>query len=204
MALFDSSLNSSTDSNLSPQRDFLKRTPTQLKIMCINFRSVWGKKEQIEEALLEDNVDIVIGSETHLERSIKDNEFLPPPYKCYRRDRPDTKGGVIIIAKRNLITEEVLNSKKCELLAIKVQTHKKPVIIAACYRPPKSKIDVATNICDEITSLNATFKNCPIWVGGDTNLPDIDWANNAIVSYQYAKPSNELFLETFDQCCLEQ
>ena len=203
-SVFDSLLDSSTDSNLSPQRNNPKRTPSELKIMCINFQSVWGKKEQIEQALSENNVDIVIGSETHLDKSIKDAEFLPPTYKCYRKDRDDTKGGVIIIAKKNLITEEVIKSNKCELIAIKVQTHKKPVIIAACYRPPKSKIDVTTNICEEIISLNSSFKNCPIWIGGDTNLPDIDWTNNAIVGHQYAKPINESFLETFDQCCLEQ
>ena len=111
---------------------------------------MWGKKEQIEEALFEDQVDIVIGSETHLDKSINKAEFLPPTYKCYRRGCDDAKGGVIIIVKKNLITEEVMNSKKCELIAIKVTTHKHPVIIAACYRPPKSKADIATNICDKI------------------------------------------------------
>ena len=126
--------------------------------MCINFQSIWGEKEQVEEALVENNVDIVIGSETHLDNSIKDAEFLPPTYKCYRRDRDDSKGGVIIIPKKNLITEEVKKSKKCELIAIKVQTHKQPVIISACYRPPKSKVEITASICDEIKSLNSTFK----------------------------------------------
>ncbi|XP_066931888.1 uncharacterized protein [Clytia hemisphaerica] len=203
-SLFDSSLDSSTDSNLSPQRGIPKRTPTQLKLMCINFQSVWGKKEQIEQALFGDNVDIVIGSETHLDSSIKDSEFIPPTYKCYRRDRDDAKGGVIIIAKKDLVIEEVKKSKKCEFIAIKVQTHQRPVIIAACYRPPKSKIGETTFICEEIKSLNSSFKNCPLWIGGDTNLPDIDWVNNAIIDHNYKKDINESFLKTFTECCLEQ
>ena len=116
----------------------------------------------------------------------------------------DSKGGVIIISKKNLITEEVKKSKKCELIAIKVQTYKQPVIISACYRPPKSKIEITTSICDEIKSLNSSFKNCPLWIGGDTNLPDIDWTNDAIIGHQYTIQINETFLETFDQYYLEQ
>ena len=28
---------------------------------------------------------------------------------------------------------------------------------------------------------------CSLWIAGDTNLPDIDWTNNAIVGHQYVK-----------------
>ena len=40
--------------------------------------------------------------------------------------------------------------------------------------------------------------------GGDTNLPDIDWTNDAIIGHQYVIQINETFLETFDQYYLEQ
>ena len=126
LSLFNSTLESSTNSNLSPQRDNSqhKRTPKQLRILCINFQSLWDKKEQLDEALLEEDIDIVIGSETHLDACHKSTELLPPAYKCYRRDRIDTKGGVIIIVKKELITEEVKQSDSCELISIKIQTHK--------------------------------------------------------------------------------
>ena len=87
--------------------------------------------------LLEHDIDIVIGSETHLDRHIHDGEILPQTYVCYRKDRDDGWGGVIIIAKKSLITEEVYRSKSSEMIAIKIETFQKPVIIAACYRPPK-------------------------------------------------------------------
>ena len=32
---------------------------------------------------------------------------------------------------------------------------------------------------------------CSLWIAGDTNLPDIDWTNNAIVGHQYVKQINE-------------
>ena len=97
-----------------------------------------------------------------------------------------------------------MKSKTCELISIKVQTHKHPVIITSCYRPPKSSIDETASICEEITNLNSTFKNCPHWFGGDTNLPDINWSSNAIIGHQYPKQINESFLETFDHCGFEQ
>ena len=207
LSLFNSTLESSTNSSLSPPRDNntqQKRTPKQLRILCINFQSLWDKKEQLDEALLEEDIDIVIGSETHLDPCHKSSELLPPTYKCYRRDRKDTKGGVIIIVKKELITEEVKKSDSCELISIKIQTHKQPIIITSCYRPPMSPLTETSNICNEIKTLTASFKNNPHWFGGDTNLPDIDWENNSIVGHQYAKIINESFLDTFDDCGLEQ
>ena len=48
----------------------------QLRIMTINFQSVWGKKEELELALVENNIDVVIVCETHLDPCIHDSEFL--------------------------------------------------------------------------------------------------------------------------------
>lgn len=206
-SLFDNTLNSSTDSNISNASDNTpKLLAKQLRILCINFCSIWDKKELLEDALFDDNIDVIIGSETHLDPCIKDNEFLPETYKCFRRDRikDNSKGGAIIIVKRELIAEQVKKSETCELVSIKIQTHKHPVIITSCYRPTDSNLLVATNICNEIKDLNNTFKNSPHWFGGDTNLPDIDWNNNTIVSNNYKKNISEGFLETFDDCGLEQ
>ena len=206
-SLFDNTFNSSTDSNLSNvSAEIPKLLAKQLRILCINFRSIWDKKELLEEALFENNIDVILGSETHLDPSIKEKEFLPEAYKCFRCDRTknNSKGGAIIIVKKELITEQVKKSELCELVSVKIQTHKHPVIIAACYRPPDSNLLIATNICNEIKALRNTFKNSPIWFGGDINLPDIDWNNNAIVSHHYKKNINEIFLETFDDCGLEQ
>ena len=47
----------------------------------------------------ENNIDIILGSETHLSPHISDNEFIPAPHACVRRDREDGYGGAIIITK---------------------------------------------------------------------------------------------------------
>ena len=204
-SVFDSSI-SSNDTTNSPKHassPITKKKPKQLRIFVVNFQSIWGKKEELE-VVLQNDIDIVIGSETHLDPSISDHEFIPHSYTCYRRDRKDAKGGVIIIVKNELITEQILTSKTSEVLAIKIQTHSKPLIIVACYRPTNNKLEEAKNICEELSKLSNKYKNCPLWFGGDINLPDIDWKNYSVVNHQYSKLINETFIETFENCNLDQ
>ena len=48
------------------------------------------------------------------------------------------------------------------------------------------------------------YKNSPFWVGGNFNLPDIDWLLKGIVKHQYCKEINEVFLESLDVINAEQ
>ena len=178
------------DTNMSP-----KKKADQLRLLIVNFQSILGKKEEIE---------IVLGSETHLKPHISDNEFLHSSYTCYRRDRDDGFGGAIIITKKDLIVEEIVKSETCEFLAIKIQTHSQPLILATAYKPPSSPLEDAVNVNNELIKLNIKYKNNPIWFGGDMILPDINWKTNSTITHQYIKDINECFLDTFLSCNLEQ
>ena len=98
------------------------------------------KKEELELALVENNIDVVIGCKTHLDLCIHDSEFLLLSYTRFRRDRKDGWGGVIIIIKNKLIAEQITSSMLSEIVPVKITTHRQPIIIAACYRPPKNSI----------------------------------------------------------------
>ena len=91
--------------------------------MTINFQSIWGKKEELELAVLENNIDVVIGCETHLDPSIHDSEFLPQNYSSFRRDRNDGWGGDIIIVKNSFIVEQITSSLLSEFVAVKITTY---------------------------------------------------------------------------------
>ena len=43
-----------------------------------------------------------------------------------------------------------------------------------------------------------------IWIGGDFNLPDIDWEVKSINNYQYPKQLNERFIDLIYSCSMEQ
>ena len=48
------------------------------------------------------------------------------------------------------------------------------------------------------------FKTNPQFIGGDFNLPDVDWESYTIVGSQYPKALNEQYLEVFDSNSLSQ
>ena len=173
----------------------------QLRIMTINFQSVWGKKGELELALVENNIDVVIGCETYLDPCIHDSEFLPLNYTCFQRDRKDGWGGVIIIIKNELIAEQITSSMLYEIVAVKITTHRQP---AACYRPPKNSISDLKQLTTEMQDLLLQYKNSPFWVGDDFNLPGIDWSLKSIVKHKYCKETNEVFLESLDVINAEQ
>jgi len=204
--LFDSFENSNTSSvsSSSLQSTQLKVKPKELRLLVINFQGLWSKKEVLANELNEMNPDIIIGTETFLDSSIKTSEILPPNYTAFRRDRGDFRGGVIIIIKNEFYASEVIKAKNCEVLAIKVQCKSKAIVLAVCYRPPSNNITDIQNICSQIQIIQNKFKNHPIWIGGDLNLPDIDWSDNSIKSHQYLKKVNETFLETIDSCHFDQ
>ena len=158
----------------------------------------------MEQVLIENDIDIVLGCETHLCPSIKNSEFIPENYTCFRKDRQDGWGGVIIITKSHLITEQIMSSIKSELIAIKIETLNQPVVLCSLYRPPNSKVIDIQNITNEIEFLVKKHKNSPIWIGGDINLPDIEWESNAIKTHQYLYKINETFIQMMYDCHLDQ
>ena len=47
------------------------------------------------------------------------------------RDRKDGWGGVVIIIKKELIAEQITSSMLSEILAIKITTHRQPIVICS-------------------------------------------------------------------------
>ena len=125
-----------------------------------------GKKEELEPALVENNIDVAIGCETHLHPCIHDSEFLPLNYTCFRIDRKDGWGGIIIIIKNELTAEQTTSSVFSEIAVVKITTHRQPITIAACYRPPKNSIGDLKQLTTELQDLLLQYKNSPFWVGG--------------------------------------
>ena len=70
----------------------------------INFRSDKEKIADISNLISSLQPDIIIGTETHLDSTISDSEFLPPSYKAHRKDRNLHGGGVLIALKDELFS----------------------------------------------------------------------------------------------------
>ena len=85
-----------------------------------------------------------------------------------------------------------------------MQTYKHPLLVAACYHPPKYSKEQSKILFKEIAGLINKNKKCPIWIGGDFNFPDINWETRSVISHQYSKDINDKFVEVIDNCYLEQ
>jgi len=50
------------------------------------------------------------------------------------------------------------------------------------------------NLCQALETLCTTYPYLPIWIGGDINLPNIDWENLTITDSTYPLPLCDLFI----------
>ncbi|KAH3801310.1 hypothetical protein DPMN_154958 [Dreissena polymorpha] len=110
-----------------------------------------------------------------------------------------TYGGVAIIAKHDMEGTEILNSTTSEFIAASFNTSstKKPIIIGCLYRPTDNNLDYTSNLCQEIRNLHSQYRNNIIWIGGDANLPDIDWTTDTLIGHQYSIQINETLINTY-------
>ncbi|XP_072018346.1 uncharacterized protein [Amphiura filiformis] len=72
------------------------------------------------------------------------------------------------------------------------------------YRPPNNDAQYLDSLCSGIEAVSRQFKNAAVWIGGDLNLPDINWATLTIEGNQYPYSINARFLELLQNCGLQQ
>jgi hypothetical protein len=76
-------------------------------------------------SLLLDSIkpDIICGTETWIDNSIKDSQIFPPGYNIYRNDRNLNGGGVLLAVRGNLISSPVPELQTdCEIIWCKLLT----------------------------------------------------------------------------------
>ena len=190
--------------------------------LVINFRSVKNKIPHFSALVAETEPDIIFGTETWLNPDIKNSELLIGNYDIFRNDRPNPKfnltkeneteeskeagGGVMLCVKKCLNAQLISKSKLSESIFCKIN-HKKgkpPVILGCVYRPPDADLNSCENITNEIKSIKGKHKKSVLFLGGDFNLPDINWETLSICGHQYLKSINEIFLDLFQDLGLSQ
>ena len=170
-----------------------------LRVLTVNFQSIKSKRETFWSMLEYTEPDIIIASETWLHPGNAEKEVLPDNYRFVARKdkKSDPHGGVAIIAKSdiegveldlNTNTEFVAASFSCKVL-------KKPLIVGSLYRPPNSGIPYTEELRNIISSLQSKHKDSTLWIGGDANLPDIDWKSSTVTGHNYLLPINNAFID---------
>ena len=148
----------------------------------------------------------MIACETWLKPDVHDSEVIPTDleYDIFRKDRVDGYGGVLIAVKRPLVFEQVPTSDNCEFVAVKITCKNNSVIVASLYRPTKNDCEYSVHLASAVENLAKDHPKDVIWIGGDANLPDIDWSTNTISGNNYKKEINENLLQSAENYGLEQ
>ena len=139
------------------------------------------------------NIYIIIGTESFLTEDIATPTELDG-YQVERRDRP-TKGRSVFIAVRTdmIVTRELEFETDCELMWVKVDiAGSKTLHIGAYYRP---NISDATSLPELQKSLSRIPTGHNIVLGGDLNLPDIDWHSCSVKTGTKHPGHHELLLD---------
>ncbi len=109
----------------------------------------------------------------------------------------------MVAVRSDLIIQEIALESHAEITTAEITvSNGPPLVVASVYRPPKHG-DVANNYTNNLTTdlyeLSDKYHENTIWVSGDTNLPDIDWENGAIMVFSYLHSLND----KFHQCTLD-
>ena len=169
------------------------------RVLCINFQSMRPKREAFWSLLESSDPDIVLASETWLSPGVHEGEVLPPNYSfAARKDcQKSAHGGVAIITKSSIDASEIPLDTDSEIVAASIPTTytSKPIIVCSLYRPTDNNIDYTRDMCSTIRDLHTRFKDNIIWIGGDSNLPDISWKSDSIEGHNYPATINQAYLD---------
>lgn len=179
-----------------------------LRILNINFQSLRKKGKLLESIILDCDPDVILGTETWLDSQVASSEILPSDlgYDIQRRDRPENPhGGVLIAAKHHLLLHNIYKSSNTELVSGTIKSGSKNITIATYYRPPnRTDSEYLSKSTEEIRTLKPKSKNSIFIIGGDFNLPDIDWKTLNISGSQYPQSTSKHFLDMIADSNLEQ
>lgn len=130
------------------------------------------------------NPEIILGCESILDPQINSSDVFPSNHgNPYRKDRKFGEGVVFIVIRNDLITTEIKTDADCEIVWTKLTIQgSKSIYIGSYYRKPSSKLDMVESLDSSIQQISSSAKNnMPnIILGGDFNLPDINWDNNTV------------------------
>ena len=115
----------------------LASTPKDLLIAHLNIRSIRNKMAELRTLQYVCNFDIIGITETHLDKSVSDNDLEIEDMKMFRHDRKKRKGGDCVIYYknyRNAIHRKDLSNKNLEAIWVQANFPTANVLFSVMYR----------------------------------------------------------------------
>lgn len=171
-----------------------KQEGSEIKILLINCQSIVNKVVKFSVMVDMHNPDVIIGVESWLREDVGDREVFPDGYTVYRRDREDKKGGGVFILVRSEYKSKLdFKETEMEMLGITIgiegmeDTH-----LIGIYRSEKGN-EVLEGLVHRVEE-RLGCGSCMI-VGGDLNLPEVNWNGDGTKQNRAQKQVNKLVWE---------
>ncbi|CAC5423879.1 unnamed protein product [Mytilus coruscus] len=124
----------------TPDRKNQDKSPKSvpIKMLTVIFQSIKSKQGVVKNLVESTKPDIVLGKETWIDSSVKDNQIFPPNYTIYRNDRNMKGGGVLIAINNDHLSIPVSELQtNCEIVWAKISlTGSKDIIMLGGYEDP--------------------------------------------------------------------
>ena len=153
-----------------------KNNTKTLRIINTNFQSIKTKLAEFTNLINSVQLDVIFGTETWMDNSIKDSQIITPGYNVYHKDRHINGGGVFVAVKNNLSTVATPELEtNCEIVGFKLALlgHKSPYFES--YFISETSNHEGYTFLRDILEMACSVNNACILVAGDFNLPGIDW-----------------------------
>ena len=115
------------------------KNTNRLILAQININSIRNKFESFVD-MFNDNIDILLISETKIDSSFPNAQFSIKGYSLYRRDRNAYGGGIILYVKDDIPSKILSISPHSENFYIEINMRKKKWLIGCIYNPNLSLI----------------------------------------------------------------
>jgi hypothetical protein len=172
-----SSASKPSNHTAKPSSSRNNKKKTSVRVMITNCGGVHSKKDAFAETVKESNPHLILVTESWLKPDIGNNEFIPENYTVHRKDRIGrSRGGVFIAVRNDLIATHLeFLDVDTELIWISLQmANARPIHVCCFYRPPDKGVLPIQKLRESLDKLDWK-KNPTVWIGGDFNVPDVDW-----------------------------
>jgi hypothetical protein len=169
-----------------------------------NVRGLNTKLFDLTSAIPMISSDIIMFSETWLNKSVKNGELGFKDYCVYRRDRDaetslkSRGGGVMICVHKKFKSCVMKTASAVEQVFVKIVLPSDILILCCVYIPPKSNCSLYRAHCDDVESLRFKFPNSRIIIVGDYNLSNMVWSNDSLSLEQNNACVNDCEAEVID------
>jgi hypothetical protein len=152
---------------------------TPLVLLQVNCRNICNKILGFWNLIDTHNPDVVTGTESWVSEEINNAKVFRDDYIIFRRDRCSRGSGVFIGVKNYIDYRELWADEDFEIIAIEIKGRNPTATweIVGTFRAPNEDIGVLERLATRTGSTGNCTKRSII--GGDLNLPYVDWKGNA-------------------------